>query len=567
MASPRLSISPDGTGFAGFDARALLAGPANAAARDATVGRGALPGGDLPRIVVLGGEQLATPPPGADLYVVPAAALPAKAPMAALKRLKRAVAPALVAGPPSADGAYDRSPADALLVEPAADADATAWAALRAGVRAEGRPVVLHVTAPCEPDMVVAAFDAGAAAAVLDSGEETRDAELLERTLEAERRRLDDAPLITVAVCNRNGAGDLEGCFSSLRSVAYPRFETLLLDDGSTDDSVAVGLRHGVEVVELGEVGLGRARNAAIERARGEVIAFLDGDARGEPQWLTRLWRLHDRLRPGGVGGPNLPVVDPNWQERAIAGGPGTAMPVVRADGRCTHLAGCNLSVRTDVARAAMFDPEIVYGDDLIFCYRILDAGHDLLLHPTAIVRHHRRRSFKAYIRQMRNYGRWADVVHEGYGNRLVDVPLELTLLERLDPRRPHPCFVGPQAEQRYSLAAAPLANGFPGKVLALTLALGVALAPLALLGRRGRAWALTVAAALLGQFAYVALRTPAQQEGASLPGRVANRLLTAATWYGGPFAVALGRRTPPPAANPAAPHAPVAAEEPAGVD
>nr|WP_246344783.1 glycosyltransferase [Conexibacter arvalis] len=487
--------------------------------------------------------------------------------MAALKRLKRAVAPAPVAGPPSVDGAYDRSPVDALLFEPASDAEATAWAALRAGVRAEGRPVVLHVTAPCDADTVVAAVDAGAAAAVFDSGEAERDAALLADVLEAERRRLDDAPLITVAVCNRNGARDLEECFSSLTAVEYPRFETLLLDDGSTDDSVAVGRRHGVEVVELGTVGLGGARNAAIEHARGEVIAFLDGDAMGEPQWLTRLWRLHDRLRPGAVGGPNLPVANPNWQERAIAGGPGTAMPIVRADGRCTHIAGCNLSVRTDVARATMFDPDIVYGDDLIFCYRILDAGHDLLLHPTAIIRHHRRRSFKAYVRQMRNYGRWADIVHEGYGNRLVDIPIELTVLERLDPRRPHPCFVGPQAEQRYSLAAAPLANGFPGKVLALTLALGVALAPLALLGRRGRAWALTVAAALLGQFAYVAARTPAQQEGASLPGRVANRLLTAATWYGGPFAVAVGRRMPPPDTAPAAPPAPATAEEPAAVD
>jgi hypothetical protein len=293
--------------------------------------------------------------------------------------------------------------------------------------------------------------------------------------------------------------------------------------------------------VELVPSGLGVARNAAIEHARGEIIAFLDGDAEAEPPWLTRLWRLHDRLRPGGVGGPNLGMPDANWQERAIGGAPGVAMPIVRADGTATHLAGCNMSFRTEVARAATFDPDADSGDDIRFCYRVLDLGEDLLLAPTALIRHHRRRSVGAYLRQMALYGRWSTVMQLEHGNRLVDVDVDPSPLARLDPRRPHRCFVGPQAAQRYSLAYAPLSNGFPLKAMALTVAAALVLAaPAAGLGRlRAWLWACTLVAA--GQVGYVIARTPVQRGPAGLAG-IRNRLLTAALWYAGPGAVASGR-------------------------
>jgi hypothetical protein len=492
-------------------------------------------------VAVLDAAGVHSPPPGAALYVVRPGALPSEGRLATLKSLKRKVAPALLAGPSSSEGPFDSSPVDIVLMTADPDPTTCAWAALRAGVRAAGRPVLVLVEDPTPADSVVAAFDAGAAGAVFAADGGAGDAALLAEVAERERHRLDDAPLITVAVCNRNGARDLEECFASLATVSYPAFETLLIDDGSTDDSLAVAARFDVRAVALEPVGLGGARNAAIEHARGEILAYLDGDAQADPAWLGRLWRLHDRLRPGGVGGPNLPVANPSWPERAIGGAPGVAMPIVRADGHCTHLAGCNMSFRIEVAREALFDPHVVYGDDVEFCFRVLDLGEGLLLHPTATIRHHRRRSLVGYVKQMHQYGRWGTLMEARHGGRLVDVDTAPSVLERLDPRRPHYCFVGPQAAQRYNLSFAPLSNGFPFKVMGLTLVASAATGLPAQRAGRLRTWAALTLAGVFGQFGYVAARTPVQK-GIGGPRALTNRLLTAALWYLGPGSVAAGR-------------------------
>jgi glycosyltransferase involved in cell wall biosynthesis len=492
-------------------------------------------------VALLDASNLHAPPPGASLYVLAPGSLPRRDPMKALLRLRRLLAPSLLAGPACAAGPFDRSPVHALVMTALEDPQETAWAALATGVRAAGRPVVVLVDRAVPGDSVTAALDAGAAAVVFACDGGTGDAELLAQAAEAERHRLDRAPLITVAICNRNGGRDLEDCLSSLTRVEYPSFEALVLDDGSTDNSREVGRRLGARVIELGAVGLGGARNAAIQHARGELVAYLDGDAQAEPGWLMRLWRLHDRLRPGGVGGPNLPVAQPTWQERAVGGAPGVAMPIVGADGRCTHLAGCNMSFRIDVAREAMFDPDVIYGDDVTFCYRVLDLGEDLLLHPTASVRHHRRRTLESYSRQMFQYGRWGTLMAARYGNRLVDGNGTMTLFERLDPRRPHRCFVGPQAKQRYNLGFAPLSNGFPLKLMTATLVLAGAATPVAWgLGRLRLLRALTLCG-VLGQLGYVTVRTPVQGGLGGARG-LGNRVLTALLWYLGPSAVAAGR-------------------------
>ena len=538
MAVRPLTLSANATDFALTSPRALLAGPPIAEQRDATVGP---PFDGLPGVALIDAENMGSPPPGAALYVLAPGALAPGDHLERLARLRRRVAPSLLAGPPCADGAFDRSPVHALVMTPAQDPQETAWAALAAGVRAAGRPVVVLVDRPVDGDCVTAALDAGAAAAVFACDGGAGDAQLLARVADAERRRLDRAPLVTVAICNHNGARDLEECLRSLASLDYPAFEALVLDDGSTDDSCEVARRLGARVIELGRVGLGGARNAAIEHAHGELLAYLDGDAQAEPGWLARLWRLHDRLRPGGVGGPNLPVANPTWQERAVGGAPGVAMPIVGADGRCIHLAGCNMSFRIDVAREAMFDPDVIYGDDVTFCYRVLDLGEELLLHPAASVRHHRRRTLESYVRQMFQYGRWGTLMEARYGNRLAETDAPVSLLERLDPRRPHPCFVGPQAKQRFNLGFAPLTNGFPLKLMAATAIASAAAAPLAWRAGAVRALRALTVAGVLAQLGYVSARTPVQ-EGLRGPRALANRLLTALLWYVGPAAVAAGR-------------------------
>jgi hypothetical protein len=110
----------------------------------------------------------------------------------------------------------------------------------------------------------------------------------------------------------------------------------------------------GVTVVENHEArGLSGARNSAIARARGDVVAFLDDDAAAEPEWLERLSARYGDPRVLGVGG----AVDPRWLDGRPAGFPREFQWVVgcsyeglpTAPTAVRNLIGANMSLRRDV--------------------------------------------------------------------------------------------------------------------------------------------------------------------------------------------------------------------------
>jgi glycosyltransferase involved in cell wall biosynthesis len=88
-----------------------------------------------------------------------------------------------------------------------------------------------------------------------------------------------DRPLVSVVVPNYNYARTLELCLRSIQEQTYQRLELILVDDGSTDDSVAVAERLGVRVLHTARnQGAGAARNLGVEHARGEILVFVDSD-------------------------------------------------------------------------------------------------------------------------------------------------------------------------------------------------------------------------------------------------------------------------------------------------
>ena len=99
-------------------------------------------------------------------------------------------------------------------------------------------------------------------------------------------------PLLSAALIVRDEAHHLEECLASLEGVAD---EIVVVDTGSTDGSVAIARGHGAIVLEQPWTGsFSVARNAGLERARGEWILYLDADERVRPIARDRLCgRLH----------------------------------------------------------------------------------------------------------------------------------------------------------------------------------------------------------------------------------------------------------------------------------
>jgi len=215
-------------------------------------------------------------------------------------------------------------------------------------------------------------------------------------------------PRVSAIVCSRNGAGTLRNCLEGLAELEYPDYEVIVVDDGSTDETAEIGRAFGVRVVEIEHSGLSAARNAGLQAATGELVAYLDDDCRPDPQWLTYLAATFVATPHVGVGGPNVPPEDATPMARSVASAPGGPIHVLISDREAEHIPGCNMAFRRDaLLEIGGFDPQFwVAGDDVDVCWRLQERGWTLGFSPAAMVWHQRRDSMRSYYRQQRGYGR-----------------------------------------------------------------------------------------------------------------------------------------------------------------
>lgn len=96
----------------------------------------------------------------------------------------------------------------------------------------------------------------------------------------------------SVIIPNWNGVKFLPTCLNSLSHQTYRHLEVLVVDNASTDESVAL-IRQDhpeVQLVALTENrGFTGAVNAGIARAKGSLVALLNQDAEADPRWLEEM--------------------------------------------------------------------------------------------------------------------------------------------------------------------------------------------------------------------------------------------------------------------------------------
>lgn len=104
-------------------------------------------------------------------------------------------------------------------------------------------------------------------------------------------------PLISIIVPVYQVKDYIEECVESLRAQTYKNLEILLVDDGSTDGSGVMCDEYTakdsrVQVIHQENQGLSAARNAGLDRATGEYVAFVDSDDVVLPAYIEKLYAL-----------------------------------------------------------------------------------------------------------------------------------------------------------------------------------------------------------------------------------------------------------------------------------
>lgn len=204
---------------------------------------------------------------------------------------------------------------------------------------------------------------------------------------------------VSVIVPLFNKERTIERALHSILAQRFADFEVIVVNDGSTDDSVIAAQKirdPRIRIVSTENHGPGAARNRGVAEARGEVLAFLDGDDAWLPHFLDHalglLDRFGDRVGAAVVGYELYPVgrsMEPLWRRRGLAEGIFTATPSTVPDrflALIAYMSPWNTIVRREVfERWGGFcaTPGVRYAEDSFLWLKVaLNSGIAVSLTP-----------------------------------------------------------------------------------------------------------------------------------------------------------------------------------------
>jgi glycosyltransferase involved in cell wall biosynthesis len=132
------------------------------------------------------------------------------------------------------------------------------------------------------------------------------------------------APLVTGILCTYNRSALLRQVLDSLSRQTLPRdrFEIIVVDDGSTDDTRAVvnGFLEQLPVrcIYQDNAGLAAAKNRGISVASGGIVVFLDDDDIAEPHLLEEHLKTHRRYPDGYLAVLGHTDIHPDYAHRPL---------------------------------------------------------------------------------------------------------------------------------------------------------------------------------------------------------------------------------------------------------
>ena len=215
-------------------------------------------------------------------------------------------------------------------------------------------------------------------------------------------------PLVSVIIPNYNGSRYLPTCLGALRSQTYPAHltETVLVDDASTDESVAFAQAEypEVRIIQLQRnSGLAVGCNAGAAAANGDLLVLLNNDTEVEPGWLMALVEAAEAHPRAGAVASKMLLFDRRdhlhnaGDVMGVDGIPRNRGAWQRDEGQFDRelavFGGCGGGVayrREAWEQAGGFDERLfMYLEDVDLAWRLQLLGWEAVFAPAARLYHH----------------------------------------------------------------------------------------------------------------------------------------------------------------------------------
>jgi len=201
----------------------------------------------------------------------------------------------------------------------------------------------------------------------------------------------------------------LRQCLRSLiaQSAADNTFETIVVDNGSTDDTANVVHEASSQLRNLRYVpehvrGLSHARNCGYRQAHGTYVAYLDDDAKASPEWAERIMAVFESVHPtpAVVGGPIFPWYEyppPRWfKDELEIRSWGKEAGYLEGPSAPNGFSGSNIAFRRELlvtlggfsTGLGMVGSKIGVGEETQLCRRVFKTAPRFYYDPDLVVYH-----------------------------------------------------------------------------------------------------------------------------------------------------------------------------------
>jgi glycosyltransferase involved in cell wall biosynthesis len=192
------------------------------------------------------------------------------------------------------------------------------------------------------------------------------------------QNRFDEClPTVSFVIPAKNSTRTLDNCLSSIRKQNYPYIEIIVVDNGSTDNTVDIARKYADKVLfDSGK--LGRVRQTGIESATGEIIGIFDSDIYlPHKNWLVDALAFFNcanniaTVWPKNIAPPNRPLFQRMYlnfgnlvledrikRQRGIVGG------------------GCALILKSAFLNVGGYDDGVHWGEDFNLAQKLKNYGY-----------------------------------------------------------------------------------------------------------------------------------------------------------------------------------------------
>ncbi len=223
----------------------------------------------------------------------------------------------------------------------------------------------------------------------------------------------------SVIIPTYNRMEELAELLPSLRLLDFPRdrFEVILSDDGSTDDTARLAEyfrgQTDLPLVYLRQEnkGPGAARNAAMEKARGDFFIFIDSDVTVPRNWLKEIAAAVEKEQADAFGGPDtyrdsfpplLKAINYSMTSFITTGGLRGKKGKKLAK---FYPRSFNMGLSRTLWQKIGGFGSLRHGQDIEFSHRIIKSGARVIFVDSAPVYHKRRTNLKRFYKQVFNWG------------------------------------------------------------------------------------------------------------------------------------------------------------------